>query len=183
MASKGKVVRNATFDFANEVITSGSKIFPREDLERFRACMQCGMCVGSCPSGRMTAWRIRRIFEETRLGLKEEVFSDDGLWNCTTCYTCQERCPRGIDTTDIVRIVRNLAVKNGHIKDAHRRVCEILFKYGHAVPVNEETRRVRKGLGLAEIPPTVQSDPEKLKEVLKIFEETGFKKMVEECAK
>lgn len=183
MASKAKVVRSVTFDFADEVITSGSRIFPREELERFRTCMQCGKCVGSCPSGRITAWRIRKIFEETRLGLKEEVFSDDGLWNCTTCYTCQERCPRGIDTTDIVRIIRNLAVKNGYIKNAHRRVCEVLFRYGHAVPVNDETRKVRKDLGLAEVPPTVHSYPEGLKEVLKIIEETGFKKMVEESAK
>jgi heterodisulfide reductase subunit C len=183
LVSNEKTVKNATSDFADKVINSGSKIFQRDDLQRFKACMQCGMCVGSCPSGRMTAWRIRRIFEKTRLGLKEEVLSDDSLWNCTTCFTCQERCPRGIDTTDIVRIIRNLAVKNGHIKDAHRRVCEILFKYGHAVPVNDETRKVRKDLGLAEVPPTVQSDPEKLNEVLEIFEKTGFKKMVEESAK
>lgn len=179
MAPKVDVVRNVTFAFADEVIRSGSKIFPREELERFKMCLQCGTCVGSCPSGRTTAWRVRKIFEETRLGLKEEVLSDDDLWNCTTCYTCQERCPRGVHTTDIVRIIRNLAVKHGYIKSSHRRVCEILFRYGHAVPVNDEIRKIRKDLGLAEIPPTVHRYPEGLGEFLKLVSETGFKKMVE----
>jgi len=179
MTLKANVIIDVTFSFANEIIDNGSRIFPKEELERFKMCIQCGKCVGSCPSGRRTAWRIRKIFEETRLGLRERVFSNDDLWNCTTCYTCQERCPRGVHTTDIVRIIRNFAVKQGYIKSGHRRVCEVFFQYGHAVPVNDEIRKARKDLGMAEIPPTVHSFPEELKEVLKLIEETGFKKMVE----
>lgn len=139
-----KVIRNMTFDFLNEVIQSGSKVFPEEKLGRLRTCIQCGKCVGSCPSGRITAWRIRKIFRETQLGLKETVLSYDNLWNCTTCYTCQERCPRSVPTTDIVRIIRNLAVKYGYIKNNHRRICEIFFRHGHAVPINDKMRKVRK---------------------------------------
>lgn len=179
LALRADVIRNVTFDFANEVIKSGSKIFPREELERFKMCIQCGKCTGGCPSGRRTAWRVRKILEDTRLGLKEKVFADDDLWNCTTCYTCQERCPRGVHATDIVRIIRNLAVKNGHMKNRHRRVCEIFFRYGHLVPINDEMMKVRKELGLAEIPPTVLSYAEELKGVLKLVEDTGFKKIVE----
>ena len=168
----------ANLDFYNEVIESGARIFPKEDLKRFSLCMQCGKCVGSCPSGRKTAWRIRKIFRETRLGLREKVLLDENLWNCTTCYTCQERCPRGIHTTDIVRIIRNLAVRNGHMKSNHKRVCQIFFRYGHAVPVSDEIRNVRKELGLDEVPPTIHSYPEGLKEILTLIEETGFTKMV-----
>jgi len=122
---------------------------------------------------------MRKIFRELRLGLREKVFLDENLWNCTTCYTCQERCPRGIHTTDIVRIIRNLAVKNGYMKSNHKRVCQILFRYGHAVPVNDEIRKARKELGLDEVPPTVHSYPNGLKEVLTLIKETGFTKMVE----
>lgn len=86
-------------------------------------------------------------------------------------------------TTDIVRIIRNLAVKYGYIKSSHRRVCEILFRYGHAVPVNDEIRKIRKDLGLAEVPPTVHRYPEGLEEFLKLVSQTGFKKMVEESTK
>lgn len=179
LASNFKIIRNVTLDFYNEVIESGGRIFPKEKLKRFSLCMQCGKCVGSCPSGKRTAWRIRKTFEETRLGLREKVFLDENLWNCTTCYTCQERCPRAIHTTDIVRIIRNLAVRSGHMKSNHKKVCQILFRYGHAVPVNDEIRKVRKELGLDEVPPTVHSYPEGLKEVLTLVEETGFRKMVE----
>lgn len=178
-----KVIRNVTSDFLNEIIQSGSKVFPKGELERLRMCIQCGKCVGSCPSGKMSAWRIRKIFRETQLGLRETVLSDDNLWNCTTCYTCQERCPRGVHTTDIVRIIRNLVVKYGYIKNKHRRICEIFLRHGHAVPVNDETRKVRKVLGLVEVPPTVHSYPESLEEVLKLVEATGFKKMVERTGK
>jgi len=177
------IIKVATFDFANEVIDIGSRIFPREDLESFRVCIQCGKCVGGCPSGRRTAWRVRKIFEEIRLGLRERVFSDADLWNCTTCYTCQERCPRGVHTTDIVRVVRNLAVKYGYMKENHRRVCKYFINYGHAVPINDEVRKIRKDLGLAETPPTVQSYTEELKEIVKLVEETGFKNMVEGATK
>lgn len=172
-----------TWDFLNEVIQDGSRVFPKEELERLRFCIQCGTCVGGCPSGRISALRIRKIFRETQLGLKETVLSDDNLWNCTTCYTCQERCPRGVHTTNTVRIIRNLAVKYGYIKNNHRRICEFFLTYGHAVPINDETRQVRKDLGLAEAPPTVHSHPESLAEVLKLAEETGFKKIVERTAK
>ena len=167
-------------DFYNEVIESGARFFPKEELNHLVLCIQCGKCVGGCPSGRRTAWSVRKKFRETLLGLKEKVFSDDSLWDCTTCYTCQERCPRGVPTTDIVRILRNFAVRNGNMKSNHKKVCQLLFKYGHAVPVNEEIRETRKELGLDELPPTVHSYPQGLKEVLALIEKTGFRKMVEE---
>ena len=66
------------------------------------------------------------------------------------------------------------------MKDNHKKVCEILLKYGHAVPVNEQTKKNRKELGLDELPPTVHSYPEGLKEVLILFEKTGFKELVED---
>jgi heterodisulfide reductase subunit C len=179
---KEKNIQNDSKDpnFCNEVIETGSQIFPKEELTHLSACLQCGNCVGGCPSGKRTAWRIRKIFRETLLGEKEKVLSDDDLWNCTTCYTCQERCPRGVPSTDIVRILRNLAVRNGNMKDNHKKVCEILLKYGHAVPVNEQTKKNRKELGLDELPPTVHSYPEGLKEVLMLFEKTVFKELVED---
>jgi heterodisulfide reductase subunit C len=178
---KEEVIRDITFNFRDEVINAGSKIFQKEDLERFKLCIQCGNCAGGCPSGRRTSWRIRKIFEETSLGLKEKVFSDESLWNCTTCYTCQERCPRGIHTTDIVRVIRNLAVKSGYMRSRHKKVCEIFLMQGHAVPINDEIKEIRKKLGLNEVPPTVLSYPEGFKEVLKLLEKTGFKMIVEEA--
>lgn len=169
------VITSTMPKFIDDIIELGSKVFPKTYIENLKTCVQCGRCVGSCPSARKTPWRVREVLEKARSGLEEEILSDNNLWNCTTCYTCQERCPRKVHTTDIVRIVRNLAVKHGYIMEAHRRVCENLFNYGHAVPINNEIKKVRLELGLAENPPTVHSYPESLKEILKLIEKTGFK--------
>jgi heterodisulfide reductase subunit C len=180
---KKQTIREASFNFRDEVISVGSKFYKKEELERLRVCLQCGKCSGGCPSGRRTLWRIRKILEETSLGLKDQVFSDDTLWNCTTCYTCQERCPRGIPITDIVRVIRNLSVKSGRIKDSHKKICRSFIMSGHAVPINDEIKGVRKELGLDEIPPTVLSQPEGLKEVQEILKKTGFQMFIEEGQK
>ena len=180
LASKQEAMRGVTSNFRDEIINAGSKIYQKEELERFKLCIQCGKCTGSCPSGKRTSWRIRKIFEETSLGLREKVLLDESLWNCTTCYTCQERCPRGVPTTDIVRVIRNLAVNSGFMKDAHKNICRIFFAQGHAVAINDEIKEVRKKLGLNELPPTVLSYPEGLKEVRTLLEKTGFKIIVEE---
>lgn len=58
-------------------------------------CFQCGTCTGSCPSGRRTAYKVRQIIRKLNMGMKE-VLADPALWMCTTCYTCQERCPRRV---------------------------------------------------------------------------------------
>lgn len=182
MVTKKEVIKDASFNFRDEVIDAASKFYSKEDMERLKQCLQCGRCVGGCPSGRRTAWRIRKIFEETAIGLKDKVLTSDDLWKCTTCYTCQERCPRGIHTTDIVRILRNMAVKNGNIKDSHRKICKAFMASGHAVPINDEMKAVRKNMGLTEVPPTTLSDPEGIKEINKLLEKTGFKVLIAEKA-
>jgi len=176
---KRQTIQKRDKDFVNEVMDLGSKIFPREDMATLRACLQCGTCTGSCPSGRRTAWRIRQIFLKTIIGLREEALSSDDLWNCTTCYTCQERCPRKVRSTDIVRVLRNMAVKEGHMRPEHAKVCEIFFKYGHAVPINDDVKAIRKRLALSELPPTVHMYPEALKEVLVLVDDKGFRALVE----
>ena len=89
--------------------------------------------------------------------------------------TCQERCIRSVPTTDVVRVIRNLAFREGYAKKPHLMVCKYLFEQGHAVPINPPTKALRKKLGLGELPPTVHSYPEGLKEVNIICEKTGFK--------
>src|SRR5271157_2600652 len=64
-----------------------------ELLERFKSCYQCGTCSGGCPSGRRTAMRTRDLIRQALAGLDDELLTSDLLWLCSTCYTCEERCP------------------------------------------------------------------------------------------
>jgi heterodisulfide reductase subunit C len=165
-------------EFINEIVDYGSDIFEKKELETLRACIQCGTCSGSCPSGRTTSFRTRKIFRLSQLNLKNEIINSDDLWVCTTCYTCQERCPRNVKTTDLIRIIRNLAVKNGNIHKNHQAVSGYLIKTGHAVPINEETQKLRKTLHLKELPPTTHSFKISLLEVQQIVKKTGFTELV-----
>jgi len=141
-------------------------------------CFQCGTCGGGCPSGRRTPYRVRQIVRKCLLGLREEVISDPALWMCTTCYTCQERCPRSVKIVDIIKMARNEAAHAGYMADAHKATGSFVIKFGHGVPINDKTKALRKEIGLDEVPPTVHSFPEALKEVQNICEACEFDKLI-----
>ncbi len=164
--------------FIDEFVESGRKIFGEDVLRSVELCIQCGCCTGSCPSGRRTAFRTRKIFRETSLGFKDSVLGSDDLWLCTTCYTCYERCPRGVKTTDIIRVLRNMAVRQGYMADAHRMTASYVFKTGHGVPANEEVQKQRVELGLTRLPPTTHSFPDALRSVQEVLRLTGFDEIV-----
>ncbi|MHA1481293.1 MAG: CoB--CoM heterodisulfide reductase subunit C [Candidatus Thorarchaeota archaeon] len=147
--------------------------------DRIRTCIQCGTCSSVCPSGRRTAFRTRELMRKAILGLKEEVLSSPDLWLCATCLTCLERCPRQIKTTDAIIIMRNMAVDAGFMLPQHKKTAQKLLETGHAVPLDEANREMRKELGIPEIPPTVHSSEEALDDVKAIMKATGFKKLIE----
>ncbi|MBR4396622.1 MAG: CoB--CoM heterodisulfide reductase subunit C [Methanobrevibacter sp.] len=147
-------------------------------IETVDHCFQCGTCGGGCPSGRRTPYRVRQIVRKCLLGLREEVVSDPALWMCTTCYTCQERCPRSVKIVDIIKMARNEAAKAGYMADAHKATGSYVIKFGHGVPINDKTKELRKAIGLDELPPTVHSFPEALEEVQKICAACEFDKLI-----
>ena len=115
-------------------------------IETVDHCFQCGTCGGGCPSGRRTPYRVRQIVRKCLLGLREEVVSDPALWMCTTCYTCQERCPRSVKIVDIIKMARNEAAKAGYMADAHKATGSYVIKFGHGVPINDKTKDLRKAI-------------------------------------
>ena len=147
-------------------------------IETVDHCFQCGTCGGGCPSGRRTPYRVRQIVRKCLLGLKEEVVSDPALWMCTTCYTCQERCPRSVKIVDIIKMARNEAAKAGYMADAHKATGSYVIKFGHGVPINDKTKDLRKAIGLDELPPTVHAFPEALEEIQKICAACEFDKLI-----
>jgi heterodisulfide reductase subunit C len=140
------------------------------------SCMQCGICTGSCPSGRHTGLNTRRIIRDARKN--RAVLSDKDLWLCTTCYTCQERCPRGIPITDTLLELRRLAVREGFMLPEHRQVSKMVLGCGHAVPLDEETKKKREELGLDPIPETIQKYPEALKQLQTLLRACKFDELV-----
>lgn len=146
--------------------------------ENAKMCFQCGTCSASCPSGKNTSYRTRKLIRMAQLGLKDDIIKSDDLWQCTTCYTCEERCPRGVPIVDVVIALRNIAVKNGKMVKNHKGTADNLIKCGHAVNINDKVKQQRKELGLPEVPPTILADDKAKKDFDKILKATGFAKLV-----
>ena len=157
-------------DFTAEFIDAG--------IETVKHCFQCGTCSGSCPSGRRTPYKVRQIVRKCLLGLKEEVITDDALWMCTTCYTCQERCLRSVKIVEIIKKARNIAAHAGYMAKPHKMTGVFVMNTGHGVPINDATKALRAKIGLSEIPPTTHAYPEALAEVQKLCKITGFDELI-----
>jgi heterodisulfide reductase subunit C len=157
-------------NFKQAVIDAGA--------ESLSLCFQCGTCTGACPSGRRTPYRVRTVIRRALMGFKDDLISDDSLWMCSTCYECQERCPRGIKIVDIVKIARNYAAQAGYMAKAHKMTGSYVIKTGHGVPINDATKALRKRVGLNELPPTTHEFPEALEEVRTILKATKFDSLI-----
>ncbi|MFQ6050171.1 MAG: CoB--CoM heterodisulfide reductase subunit C [Candidatus Hydrothermarchaeota archaeon] len=156
--------------FADEVIEAGG--------ETLNLCYQCGTCTGTCPSGRLTAFRVRNIIKKAQFGFKDDILPNDDLWMCVTCYMCYERCPRRVDIPGIILILRNMSVSAGFMADNHKKAAENLIKTGHSVLLTDKYKEMRKALGLPEEPPTTLTDQEALKEIKVIVGRTGFENLL-----
>lgn len=167
-----------TGDNAKTVNPEFTKEAIKEGAKTVTLCFQCGTCTGSCPSGRHTAFRTRKLLRKVQLGFKDEVLPSDDLWLCTTCYTCYERCPRGVEIVDIIMALRNMAVRSGYMAQAHKNTVGMLIKTGHTVPIDDKFKNLRKSMGLPELPPTTLSDNKALEEVQKIVTLCGLDKII-----
>ncbi|HIP16803.1 MAG TPA: CoB--CoM heterodisulfide reductase subunit C [Methanothermococcus okinawensis] len=160
-------------EFPKKLVEVGNSIGEGEVINSFGRCYQCGTCTGGCPSGRITAYRTRKLIRAAIFGYGDYIKSED-LWKCTTCYTCYERCPRDVKITEIIKAMRNIAFQMGHVALAHRKTGLYVYLTGHAVPVNDEMKEVRKKLGLTEVPPTTHKYPDVLEHMRGIMEDSGF---------
>jgi heterodisulfide reductase subunit D len=87
----------------------GEKVTP--DLEVLRTCIQCGTCSASCPTAYAMDYTPRQLWKLIQLGLRDEVVNSRTFWLCTTCKACTVRCPRGIDLTQTMLMLKEYAVR------------------------------------------------------------------------
>jgi heterodisulfide reductase subunit C len=88
--------------------------------------VQCTTCTSVCPvvaaagdSGLDLDATPQQIMNLVRLGLVDLALGSRMVWDCLTCYQCQENCPQGIAVTDILYELRNEAW--GRLGAADRR--------------------------------------------------------------
>jgi len=89
----------------------------------FSACFGCQTCTNVCPvvaayenPKDVLGMLPHQIMYATGLGIKDLAFGSQMLWDCLTCYQCQEQCPQGVKVTDVLYELKNLAIKNAERK-------------------------------------------------------------------
>jgi Fe-S oxidoreductase len=108
---------------------------------RVWTCIQCGMCVGTCPYGEVMDYPPRRIIGMLRSGMIEEVFTSDSLLNCVACYTCQAKCPRDIQLTEVLLplVKEQTFIKLPEIPAELQKALQNTLRYGN--PMGESARK------------------------------------------
>jgi succinate dehydrogenase / fumarate reductase iron-sulfur subunit len=92
-------------------------------------CINCGCCVSECnamesdpdflgPQALAKAFRFvgdpRDAAAPERL---EDYNSEHGIWECTRCYFCNERCPKGVDPRDAIAKLGAESIHEGIDRD------------------------------------------------------------------
>jgi len=85
----------------------------------FSVCFGCETCTTVCPvvgnydnPKEVLGLLPHQIMHACGLGVRDLAFGSNMLWDCITCYQCQEQCPQGVCVTDVLYELKNLAVKN-----------------------------------------------------------------------
>ena len=77
-------------------------------------CINCGCCVSECNAmesdpeflGPQALAKGMRFVGDPRDAAKaerlDEYSGEHGIWECTRCYFCNERCPKGVDPRDAI---------------------------------------------------------------------------------
>jgi succinate dehydrogenase / fumarate reductase iron-sulfur subunit len=92
-------------------------------------CINCGCCVSECNAmesspeflGPQALAKAMRFVGDPRDGEKrqrlEAVNGEHGIWECTRCYFCNERCPKGVDPRDAIAKLGAESIREGIDRD------------------------------------------------------------------
>lgn len=101
-------------------------------------CIQCGACSSSCPMAVYMDMPPRKIVSMVKNGFKDEVLKSTTIWLCSSCYTCQVRCPAEIKITDVMYALKRKAIEekiypsNFKIPILAREMHRIIAKNGRS---------------------------------------------------
>jgi len=102
--------------------------------ENIKCCFACGVCTAGCPVAEIDPeYNPRKIIRMVLLGMRKEVLSSDFIWFCSLCYTCYAHCPQDVKFTDVMGVLRNMAVKEGYVHPSFQGHIEAIDKFSQTL--------------------------------------------------
>jgi len=112
----------------------------QEELDRIfkeALCIQCGCCVSECnsmeadpdflgPAALAKAARfVGDVRDRGRMKRLQMYNGPHGVWDCTRCYFCNERCPKGVDPRDAIAKIGGEIYSEGKLSDKGARHAQV----------------------------------------------------------
>jgi succinate dehydrogenase / fumarate reductase iron-sulfur subunit len=131
-----------------------------DGLRKEALCINCGACVSECdamtvspeflgPHALVKAWRFVGDPREGEIVRRLKALSGEhGIWECTHCYLCNERCPKGVDPRDAIAKLGAEAIAAGIGRDRGARHARWFVTSARTTGWLRESELVVKTLGL-----------------------------------
>lgn len=114
-------------------------------------CTKCDECTKTCPlilvTNQKNIWGI--FFNQ-----------DVDIWNCSSCFRCEESCPVDLSVRDAL-FKKRRAIKKSELPPRFTRYFKNIVNSGNVFPIDEFVNERRRFLGLELI------DFKKLKDEMK----------------
>jgi heterodisulfide reductase subunit C len=137
-------------------------------------CIQCGRCTATCPASLPAPLRAREVVRAVQDGDLSVVTDRDDIWHCTTCFSCQERCPKGVAITQAILWLRAESVRRGRYPAPHTAALAEIADSGNTFPLDDQVRATRGRLSLPLDPPDCAHDPGELAAFKRLLDIIGF---------
>jgi succinate dehydrogenase / fumarate reductase, iron-sulfur subunit len=123
-------------------------------------CINCGCCVSECNAmesdpdflGPQALAKGMRFVGDPRdaatVERLEEAGGEHGIWECTRCFFCNERCPKGVDPRDAIAKLGAESLKQGVDRDMGAKHAKWFIRSSETTGWLRETELVPKTQGV-----------------------------------
>src|SRR5256886_3127183 len=123
-------------------------------------CIMCGCCVSECnsmesdpeflgPAALAKGMRfVGDARDQTAVERLNDLNAEHGIWDCTRCYFCQERCPKGVDPRDAIAKLGAESIKHGIDDDMGAKHAKWFVRSAMTTGWLRETELVPKTQGV-----------------------------------
>jgi succinate dehydrogenase / fumarate reductase, iron-sulfur subunit len=125
-------------------------------------CIMCGCCVSECnsmesdpeffgPAALAKGFRfVGDPRDRAKIERLEAYNSEHGIWDCTRCYFCNERCPKGVDPRDAIAKLGAESIAAGIDQDMGAKHAKWFVHSAKTTGWLRETELVPKTQGVVE---------------------------------